>query len=142
MDETVLFDTKEIGKILRKMGDDAADMTPTMQVVAEGLVADVNDRWDSAGNGTWEDLAPSTIAKRRGTSYEILKDTGRAAQSVNAIAGPDWAEASSDVDYLKYHVGDNPRTVIPKRDPFELGPDSIDRAQQTILDALAQLGSK
>lgn len=137
MDEVVLFDTKEIGKLLRKAGDDAADMTSTMQVVAEGLVADVNDRWDSAGNGTWADLAESTKRKRRGGSYEILKDSGRAAAEVNALAGPDWAEASSPVEYMKYHVGDGPRTVIPKRDPFELGPDSLDRAQATILNALA-----
>lgn len=137
MDDVVLFDTKEIGKLLRKAGDDASDMTPTMQVVAEGLVADVNDLWESAGGGTWADLAESTKARRRGGTYQILKDTGRAAQSVQALAGPDWAEASTDVEYMKYHVGDGPRTVIPKRDPFALGDDSVDRAQATILNALA-----
>jgi len=142
VDETVLFDTKEIGKLLRKAGESAEDMTSTMQIVAEGLVADVNDRWESAGEGTWDDLEDSTKARRRGGTYQILKDTGRAAQSVQALAGNEWAEASTDVDYMKYHVGDGPRTVIPKRDPFDLGPASLDRAQKTILDALARMSAK
>ena len=142
MDDVVLFDTKEIGKLLRKAGDDAADMTPTMKVVAEGLVADVNDLWESAGGGTWDDLEDSTKARRRGGTYQILKDTGRAAQSVQALAGNDWAEASTDVEYMKYHVGDEPRTKIPKRDPFDLGEASLSRAQKTILDALAGMSKK
>lgn len=136
MDDLVLFDTKEVTKIIKGLGDAAGDMSPTMEILAEQLVSEVSDTWDTAGHGTWPDLADSTKAHRRGTSYEILKDTGRAAQSVNPVHGPDFAEASTDVDYMKFHVGDAPRTKIPKRDPFVLTDEAVDRARDFLLEAL------
>lgn len=140
--EIVLFDTKALEKKLKAFEKAGGDLTPTMEIVAEGFVSDVNDLWESAGNGTWPDLADSTKAHRRGTTYQILKDTGRAAQSVQAHAGADFAEASTDVDYMKFHVGDAPRTKIPKRDPFDLGPESIERATEVILARLAAADQK
>lgn len=132
--EFVSLDMGPLSKILARYGERVADMTPTMQVVAEMLVADVNDVWESAGFGTWPQLAPATIKKRRGTIAQILKDTGRAAASVQALAGPDFAEASTDVSYMKYHVGDAARTVIPRRDPFDLPEPAFDRATEYILE--------
>lgn len=136
--DLVTVDVRDLSKVTVKLGDRAKDVSPAMAIVAEMLVSAVNDNFETAGHGTWPGLAESTKAKRRGTIYQILKDTGRAAGSIRGEHAHDYAEASSDVDYLKYHVGDGPRTVIPKRDPFELEEAVYEEAVDVIVDYVSQ----
>ena len=131
-------DTKELDRELKKIGQRVTDYSPITPVLAEILVAWVNDSWESAGFGTWAPLHPSTIRRRRqkglgaqilkdtgrrrqkGLGAQILKDTGRSAASVQAASGPDWAQAATDVSYMAFHASDAPRTVIPLRNPFDV----------------------
>ena len=117
-----IVDTSDLERELKDIERRVTDYSPITPVLAEILVAWVNDAWDSAGFGTWAPLAPSTLYKRRlkGKGAEILKDTGRAAASVQADSGPTWAQAATDVGYMVYHVSNAARSVIPLRDPFDV----------------------
>lgn len=127
-------DFSEVVKELKKFERRARNLSPVMSTAAEVLVAYVNDEWDSAGRGRWPGLAASTIAKRRGMSTQILKDTGRAAASVRAEFDGDSAAAVTDVAYMVYHASDGPRSRVPLRNPF----DVLDVAQPEIVDLAAR----
>lgn len=101
------LDATALTKILKKMGAAPADMSPTMAVVAEMLVAAVDENFQTAGHGKWPPLAESTLRGRRGgidlsvgsqresdakaayyesagagnTPEQAAQDAGRAAQS-------------------------------------------------------------
>ena len=116
-------------KALERRTTDLSAVTP---VLAEILVGAVNDEWDSAGRGRWPGLAPSTIARRRGSSTQILKDTGRAAGSVRGESDSTSAAAVTDTAYMIYHVSDEARTRLPLRNPF----DVLDVAMPEIEDVV------
>lgn len=113
------------------------DLTPVMASAAEGLVAEVSDRFDSEGDGEWPPLAASTLARRRQKQPKILQATGRLAKSIRAFFGPDWAEAATDVSYVVYHLEGGP--VIPKRNPFEITEDAWKRVEDGIAEDVAEL---
>lgn len=120
----ISVDASELLSVLGEIRD--IDLTPTMARAGAMLVDEVHQRWLSAGDGTWPRLAPSTMA-RRGLVAQILIDSGNAFGSVVPIFGKDYAEVGSDVDYLRYHCGDGPRTKIPERDPFDISDAAFDR---------------
>lgn len=133
--------SEQLQKLLATWRKQTRDLTPTMQIAAEVLVSAVSDEFSTSGHGKWPGLAPSTIAKRRGSAAQILQDTGRFAGSIQGDAGPDWAEASTDVSYAVYHVSDGPRTIIPLRNPFDVPDDRIDECNQIIMQGIVdQLG--
>jgi phage gpG-like protein len=117
-----VVDTSELDRELSAIERRVTDYSPITPVLAEILVGAVNDRWMSAGGGSWAPLAPSTLYKRRlhGKGAQILLDTGRAAASVQADSGPTWAQAATDVAYMVFHVSDGARSKIPLRDPFDV----------------------
>ena len=125
-------DTSELDRELSAIERRVTDYSPITPVLAEILVSHVSDRWQSGGNGQWPPLAASTLYKRRlhGKGAQILLDTGRAAASVEAAHGADWAGAYTDVSYMVFHVSAAARSVIPLRDPFDVEeaawPDFVD----------------
>lgn len=127
-----IVDTSELDRELAAIERRVTDYSPITPVLAEILVSAVNDRWQSGGNGQWPPLAASTLYKRRlhGKGAQILLDTGRAAASVEAAHGADWAGAYTDVSYMVFHVSAAARSVIPLRDPFDVEeaawPDFVD----------------
>ena len=134
----VTADPKQLTELFRTARARVASTLPeTMGRVAEHLVSAVSDEFDSAGRGNWPPLADSTIAHRRGTEAQILVDTGRFAGSIEADSGPDFVEAATDVSYAVYHVSDEPRSVIPLRNPFDIAPERVDEAYLMILDDMA-----
>lgn len=140
MSVQVHADASELTAILRTAQRRVSDLSATMQVVAEGLVAAVSDQFESAGDGRWAPLAASTVAGRRkgGRGHQILVDTGRFAGSIQPDSGPDFAEASTDVAYAVYHCSDAARTKIPMRNPFDIHDDRLDEAEQLILADMAK----
>lgn len=137
MDRVVSLDQRELIEALGAMADRAVDLSEPMAVIAESLVSEVNDKFEMGGPG-WPDLADSTKASRRGTSAQILVDTGRLAGSIQAESGADYAEAATDVEYAVYHVSDAPRSKIPLRDFFDLDDRVFEEAAQTLVEHLAQ----
>ena len=112
-----------------------------MAIVAEMLVTRVDDEYETAGHGTWDPLAESTLRKRRrkGRGAQILKDTGRAAGSTHGEHSDEHAAAYTDVAYMIFHASSAPRRIIPYRNPFDLAsPDDVaEEAAQTIVDWVA-----
>lgn len=131
-------DAGELVARLRELREKGRDLSGTMAIVAESLVAAVNDQFETAGGGSWAPLAARTLKKRRGSSAQILKDTGRFAASIRGDSGADFAEATTDVSYAVYHVSDAPRKVIPLRNPFDVPDEILDEATETILVALME----
>jgi len=135
-----LVDVSELVRELSAIERRITDYSGVTPVLAEILVGAVNDRWMSAGGGTWAPLAPSTLYKRRlhGKGAQILQDTGRAVASVQADSGPTWAQAATDVGYMVYHVSNAARSVIPLRDPFDVEiqawPDLSDALGSYLVD--------
>jgi phage gpG-like protein len=129
-----VVDITELLDVLADMEERAGDLSEPMAIIAEDLVSRVNDKFESGGPG-WPALADSTIAKRRkkGRGAQILKDTGRLAASIEADHGSDFAEAATDVEYAVYHVSDEPREKIPKRDFLDVLDDgATDYVVETI----------
>lgn len=131
-----VVDISDLITVIEGMGQRGEDLSAPMGVIAEMLVARVNDKFESGGPG-WAPLADSTLANRRGGSAQILKDTGRLAASIQPESGSDYAEAATDVEYAVYHVSDAPRSKIPKRDFLDVLDDgALDEAAETIMTFL------
>ena len=131
----VVVEGDELERLLRRAGRSVEDLSSTMAVVAEDLVAAAVDNIDTRGQGTWEPNKPSTIAKKG--SDQPMVDDGVLLGSIRPDSGPDWAMASTNVDYIVYSLdgGD----IIPKRNPFEVGDDVIEEASRFIAEAVADL---
>lgn len=138
-------DASELVAALRGYARRAQHLEPALRVVAEGLVAGVNDNFETSGasgGASWPPLKTSTLKKRRGTTAQILKDTGRLAGSIRGGATDDYAEAASDVSYAVYHVSKQPRRVIPLRDFFRLTDAELyDEPTRVVLAFVAGAGA-
>lgn len=125
-----------LDKPLNEFGERYRTLGVVMADVAEDMVSEVQENFETGGRGKWPDLAPSTKASRRGSSFQILVDTTRLAGSIEPDSGIDFAEAATDVAYAVYHVSDEPRSVIPERDFLELPEEFYERSADKILDYL------
>lgn len=120
-------------QLLQAKGD---DLTPSMQVIADMLVAGVQDQFDSQGGGAWPGFADSTLRRRSGGV--LLQDTGRFAGSIRAKYGADFAEATTDVSYAVHHVYGAPKANLPRRDPFDIDEDVFEDAADYILEQVSK----
>lgn len=134
MGADVTVDASELHARIEAFTKRADDLSPIMQVIAEDLVAAVSDEFESEGHGKWPPHAPSTLRRRRGGAGKLLQDTGLLAGSIEPHFGPDFAEASTGVDYVRYHLEGG--AIIPRRNPFDVPDDVYDAAEQTLLDYL------
>jgi len=131
------IDVSEIDRELARLGRRASDLSGVTPAIAEALVGFVNEEFESAGRGRWAPLAPSTLRKRRGSSAQILKDTGRFAASIRAEHGPDFAAATTDVSYAVFHTSDAARSVIPLRNPFDVWDVAEDEIAEMVAEYVA-----
>lgn len=118
---------------LKKLERRGGDLSPTMAIVAEMLVAGVSDEFETEGRGRWPGLADSTLRSRRGSTAKILQDSGIFAGSIEPTSGPTWAEAGTGVDYAIHHVYGAPGANIPQRNPFDIDDAIFDDAIRLIL---------
>lgn len=114
------------------------DLTPAMRIVSEMLVAAVNDEFETGGQGKWAPLAESTLRQRRGSTAQILVDTGRMAGGIHGEAGADYAEVASDTEYAVFHVSSAPRSRIPLRNFFDLPEQVYEDAVDAVLAYVAE----
>jgi phage gpG-like protein len=121
------------------------DLTPAMRIVSEMLVAAVNDEFETGGQGKWArvrpdrlPLAESTLRQRRGSTAQILVDTGRMAGGIHGEAGADYAEVASDTEYAVFHVSSAPRSRIPLRNFFDLPEQVYEDAVDAVIEYVAE----
>ena len=121
----------ELGKVLQGLQAQGTNIERHLPAVGELLYAAVQDVFEAEGPG-WQDLADSTKAQRRGSSYKILQDTGLLVGSLAPSYGTTYVEIVDGTTYGHYHVTGTKR--MPKRDWTELGP-----YEQPLLDDVAEL---
>lgn len=136
-DPTVDF--SELEELVESMGDRVtAGMSQTMATIADMLVTAVSDRYDTTGDGQWPPNAPSTI-KKKGSSKPMI-DNSILANSTEAKSGKDFAEASTGVAYVVFHLEGGP--VIPKRNPFELADEALDEVEDFYVEEVMKILAK
>lgn len=119
-----------LSKVLAELEAKGKSIDRGLPVVAEMLLGAVQDVFEAEGPG-WEPLAEVTKAKRRGTSYKILQDTGLLAGSLEPSYGSTYAEVVDGTTYGHYHVTGTKH--MRKRDWTDLGP-----FEQPLLDEVAE----
>lgn len=120
--EPVSVDVRDLTQALYELKKAGGRLPDLMPVVAEMLVSAVQEQFETEGQGKWPPLKPSTLKKRRGggVGAKILQDTGIFAGSITPDYGPNFAEAYTNVPYAIFHTSDQPRTIIPYRNPFDI----------------------
>lgn len=139
---SVTIDDAEILQWVGRLRAAGSRLGPIFAVIAELLVARVQEEFESEGHGKWPPLAKSTLARRRkhGRGAKILQDKGLLAASIEAYSGDDYAEAATDKAYAVFHVSDAPRSIIPLRNFFDVPDEAFDEARDVLLQGI--LGEK
>ena len=134
----VTIDASEIVEQIEYFEERGGNLEPVMAVIAEILVEGVNDQYDTEGGGRWPPHAASTLRKRRGggRGARLMQDTGVLAASTEPNYGSDFAEATTGVEYIVYHLDGGP--IIPQRNPFDLEDDVFDEAVETLLEYVVE----
>ena len=100
--------------------------------VADELVAAVLEKFEDEGPG-WPELAPSTLANRRGGGggAKILQDTSAFVGSWQAESDERTAAAVSNTPYGRFHVTGTRN--MPQRDPTDLDFDAVAEAVEDFI---------
>ncbi len=108
---TVTVDDTEVRRALGALAAQVADLTPAMTDIGQALVTTTDltfrGQHDPWGN-PWQPLSPVTLARRRGSSAHILRDTGRLANSLHFVADAHSVAVGTDVIYAATHQFGNP----------------------------------
>lgn len=130
----------EVGEALNRIGrlmDAMADPSPAMRMIAEEIRGEVDLAFRESrtpSGEAWTPLLQETVAKRRGTTAQPLRDTGRLATSVMTAHGLDHATVGTNVDYAGFHQ--HGTRHIPAR-PFMPEPEELAGDQShLVLNAL------
>lgn len=154
---SVTVDSAEVDRALRAMAARLGDLRPAMELIGQAMVTkkDLGFRAeaDPWGN-SWARLSEVTMGRRRGTSAQILRDTGRLQDSVTYTADANSATVGTNAKYAVTHQfgaskgaygrtkrgGPIPWGDIPRRAMLPLDKSGdIDMPQdqvETILDIL------
>lgn len=140
-DVRVRVDASEIRVVVEELERRGKNLRSAFEYIAEEFVAESHRLIETQGDGKWEPLKSSTLAKRRknGRGARMLQDTGRLAGAIFPNAGGDFAEAYTNVSYGKFHVSEehgastDDRPIIPERDYFAVDTPDVVRSA---LDAL------
>lgn len=136
-DPTVDF--SELEELVETMGDGVTKgMSTTMKAIADMLVTAVSDRYDTTGDGEWDPNTKETI-RRKGSSKPMI-DNSILANSTEAKFGKSFAEASTGVAYVVYHLEGGP--IIPKRNPFELSDEALDEVEDFYIEEVMKILAK
>lgn len=144
LDESgVVVDASELGPVLRELEKRVEGGTHgALEQIAMVMTGMVEDEYQTQGHGKWPGFAESTLRKRRKSqSPKLLQDTGNAAGSTTEAVEQDSAVAFTAVTYMVYHTSQEPRHVIPYRNPFDVDEKQLlDQAADIVLAAVAHWG--
>jgi phage virion morphogenesis protein len=108
---TVTLDDRELQDALNQLAARVEDLTPVMDALGQVLVtrSDLSFRREETPWGQrWTPLSEVTLERRRGTSAQILRDTGRLAASITARASRTQVQVGTNVVYAAVHQFGNP----------------------------------
>lgn len=121
----------ELSEFLHAMGARGENAAPVMAVVANNLVAAVDDEFETEGHGKWPPFADST-KRARGANAKLLQKTGQWVGSHEPNFNSLEASATTGVEYAVFHVSDAPRERLPLRNPYDL-PDEVWEEQAALI---------
>lgn len=140
---SVTVDDTELRAELARVRARLANMLPVMRSIGQTLRTNVDlgfrgehDPWDRA----WRPLSRRTLAQRRGTSAQILRDTGRLANSMTYRADRNSVSVGTNVEYAEDHQFGVPARRVPIRAMLPIRNGQVDLPQtwkDDILDILA-----
>lgn len=103
---SIEVDAREVNAALARLREQVGNLTPAMRAIGQTLVTDADlgfraqsDPWGAP----WEPLAASTLKRRRGKRAQILRDTGRLANSFSYRADARSVEVGTNVAYAAIH---------------------------------------
>ena len=110
--------------------------------VGEAMHAAVLDVFEAQGPG-WPGFAESTLMGPRGRgSPKLLQDSGAFANTQGIRFGLTFVEVFATVPYGVFHASDEPRSKLPQRNPYDLGPFEdpfLQEAEQIMLDEMTKV---
>jgi len=132
MRDFVEVDTSRLEAAVDALEDEIGGVAAVLPAIANMLVGQVADEFETEGQGQWEPFADSTLKGRRGKGNpKLLQDTGVFAGSIHGEHGIDFAEAATNVPYAVYHVMGTKNMAA--RDPFDVDEDStLDEAEELV----------
>lgn len=101
MDPRIDLNDAQVLAALRRLANFGRAATPVMQAVGQYMKASTQLRFRSQSGPDGEKWLPSQRAKREGG--QTLRLTGRLRNSITWRAGPDYAEAGTNVVYAAAH---------------------------------------
>jgi len=141
-ESTIIINAHELGTILKDLEQRyAGSIGSALGQISQIMVGQVEDEFQTAGHGKWAPFAASTLKRRlkKGGDPKLLQDTAIAAGSVFPLVEADAAVAYTNVPYMIFHTSQEPRRVIPYRNPFDIDDDELlSQATDIILTALAR----
>ena len=126
---SVDIDDRQVKDALSRLIGQVTDLRPVLDKLAKVVVAraDVSCRGQQSPDGApWQKLSDATLRRRRGSSAQILKDTGRLASSISAQpASAHEVIVGTNVEYAAVHQFGNPANRMyntPRGNPAPIPP--------------------
>jgi len=103
---SVTVDNAEVTRALTAMATRLGNLRPAMELIGQAVATETDlgfrAQTDPWGN-PWPQLSAVTMAKRRGTSAQILRDTGRLQNSISASADASSVVVGTNAKYAGTH---------------------------------------
>ena len=126
---SVDIDDRQVKDALSRLIGQVTDLRPVLDKLAQVVVtrADLSFRGQQSPDGEpWQKLSAVTLRRRRGSSAQILKDTGRLASSISAQpASAHEVIVGTNVEYAAVHQFGNPANRMyntPRGNPAPIPP--------------------
>src|SRR5574344_167173 len=135
----IRIDNKAVEEALLKVASKCEDMKPLMKNIA-GIMADaVEENFEQEGRpDKWQELAESTIKKRKKTKHwpgKILQVEGQLATSITTQYDNESAVIGSNLAYAAIHqlggqAGKGKKVTIPARPYLKLSNQELSKIVQ------------
>ena len=105
-DIEVEIQSEDLRRAMEQLQESTQNMLPLMQNIGAALSNSISLRFResvSPDGDPWKRLSPVTLALRRGSSAQILRDTGILAASFAANARKDQVEVGTNIEYALPH---------------------------------------
>ncbi len=142
---TIDFDASAALRVLRDLLRAAEDPRDALDAVGFELASRVDRTFEAQAdpwNRAWRPLSPLTLRLRRkaGSGAEILRDTGRLANSITHNVDGNTLEVGTNVEYAKHHQhGRGPmyRPFLPLRE--DGSPELPSQWERGAIDVLERI---
>lgn len=123
---------------LARLARVVGDLSPVMREIAGTLEADAQLAFRDQKSPEGEAWEPLKNPPKRRQGGQILRDTGRLANSIASGFTKDEAYVGSNVIYAAVHQFGSRDQSIPKRSFLGISPDASQEIGEIVADAMAE----